>query len=107
MIVRTWHGWTTTDNAEAYETLLVSAIGPGIVARRIQGFLEIQVLRRPLENGEVEFTTLMWFDSLEAVQAFAGEDYEQAVVPPVAQALLSRYDERSRHAEVRARIEGV
>jgi len=106
MIARTWNGWTTAANADAYERLLLSEIGPGIVERQVPGFLEMQVLRRTLETGEVEFTTIMWFDSLEAVQAFAGEDYERSVVPLRAQALLSRFDQRSRHAEVRARMEG-
>ncbi|MFW9832045.1 MAG: hypothetical protein ACFFD8_09755 [Candidatus Thorarchaeota archaeon] len=42
----------------------------------------------------------MWFDSIEAVQAFAGDDYETAVVPPKARALLSRYDTHAQHYEV-------
>ncbi|MDZ4673734.1 MAG: antibiotic biosynthesis monooxygenase [Gemmatimonadota bacterium] len=106
MICRTWTGWTTTANADAYETLLVSEIGPGIVARKIAGFLEIQVLRRALDHGEVEFTTLMWFDSLEAIKAFAGADHERAVVPAQAQRLLLRFDTHSRHAKIRARLLG-
>jgi hypothetical protein len=44
----------------------------------------------------------MWFDSLDSVRAFAGEDYEAAVVPFKARALLARLDERSQHYEVRA-----
>jgi hypothetical protein len=49
----------------------------------------------------VEFVTIMWFESLQAVKQFAGEDYEQAVVPPKARAVLSRFDQRSQHYEVR------
>jgi hypothetical protein len=45
----------------------------------------------------VEFVTILWFDSLEAVQNFAGDDYEVAVVPPKARALLSHFDECSAH----------
>jgi len=106
MIVRTWNGWTTAAHADAYEQLLLSEIAPGIVRRGIAGFREIQVLRRTVDHDEVEFTTIMWFESLEAVKAFAGEDHERSVVPPEAQALLSRFDQRSRHAEVRARMRG-
>lgn len=106
MIARTWNGWTSTADADAYEQLLLSEVGPGILARDIAGFLEIQVLRRPVGDDEVEFTTIMWFESIEAVKAFAGEDHERAVVPAAAQALLSRFDQRSRHAEVRARMGG-
>ncbi len=103
MIARTWRGWTTAENAEAYEKLLLGTVVPGIVARAIDGFREIQVLRRPLPGDEVEFTTIMWFDSLASVKAFAGDDYAVAVVPPAARALLLRFDERSSHAEVRGR----
>jgi hypothetical protein len=36
---------------------------------------------------------------MDAVRAFAGEDYEVAVVPPHARKLLSRFDGRSAHYE--------
>lgn len=101
MIARIWHGWTTRENADVYEALLRHEIFIGIQDRQIAGFREIQLLRRSLET-EVEFTTIMWFDSIEAVRAFAGDDYEVAVVPPQARALLSRFDARSQHYEIRA-----
>lgn len=101
MIGRVWHGWTTPENADAYEELLRHEVFEGIKDRRIDGFREIQLLRRSLEK-EVEFITIMWFDSLESVRAFSGEDFEVAVVPPKAPALLSRFDGRSQHYEVRA-----
>jgi heme-degrading monooxygenase HmoA len=104
MISRIWHGWTTTANADAYEALLKSEIFPGIQNRRIAGYRGIQLFRRDLKD-EIEFVTVMWFDTLDAVRAFAGEDYEAAVVPPRARELLSRFDDRSQHYEVRAEIE--
>ena len=100
MIARLWHGWTSPENADAYEELLKEQIFPGILAKRIAGFQRIELLRRPA-GEEVEFITLMWFDSLEAIRAFAGDDYATAVVPPAARAVLSRFDERSHHYEVR------
>lgn len=103
MISRIWHGWTTANNADAYEALLKSEIFTGIQDRHIPGYLGIQLFRRNLGN-EVEFVTVMWFDSLAAVRAFAGEDYELAVVPPKARELLARFDERSQHYEVRAEM---
>jgi heme-degrading monooxygenase HmoA len=72
----------------------------GIRERRITGFRGIQLLRRSLPDM-VEFVTLMTFDSLDAVREFAGADYEAAVVPPKARALLLRFDERSAHYELR------
>lgn len=100
MICRIWHGWTSEANADAYEQLLRSEIFQGIAARKIPGFRGIELLRRPVADA-VEFVTLMWFDSIDAVRAFAGADYEVAVVPAAARALLQRFDARSAHFEVR------
>ena len=105
MIARIWHGWTAPENADPYERLLKDEIFTGIESRRIPGFREIQLLRRSL-GDEVEFVTVMWFDSLEAVRAFAGDDHEQAVVPMRARALLARFDERSQHYQVEERRSG-
>jgi heme-degrading monooxygenase HmoA len=96
MIVRIWHGYTTPANADAYETLLGEEIFVGIKSRTIRGFNGIELLRRTLDK-EIEFVTVMRFDSVEAVREFAGDDYERAVVPATARALLSRFDERSQH----------
>jgi heme-degrading monooxygenase HmoA len=103
MISRVWHGWTTPANADAYEALLKSEIFTGIQNRQIAGYRGIHLFRRNL-GDEVEFVTVMWFDSVEAVRAFAGKDYEVAVVPQKARALLSRFDARSQHYEVKAEI---
>ena len=99
-ICRIWHGWTVRENADAYERLLRSEIFSGIAAREISGYGGIELLRR--EGPDLtEFVTIMTFDSLESVRAFAGADYERAVVPPEARALLERYDARSAHYEIR------
>lgn len=100
MIVRLWHGWTMPANADAYERLLQQEIFRGIERRGIPGYRGIELLRRPV-GGEIEFVTVMRFDSLDAVRAFAGEDYEVAVVPPAARELLGRFDARSAHYELR------
>ena len=100
MISRIWHGWTTPENADKYEALLKEEIFVGILNRNIRGFKNIQLLRRVIEN-EVEFVTIMEFDSLDAVREFAGQDYEVAVVPEKARAVLSHFDARSQHYEIR------
>ena len=102
MISRIWRSWTTPETADAYEQLLRSEIFAGITDRRISGFLGIDLVRRSLETS-VEFVTIMWFESTDAVRAFAGPDYEAAVVPPAAQRLLDRFDLRSAHCDVRER----
>jgi len=103
MIDRIWHGWTTMANADAYEQLLKDEIFVGIGNRRMSGYRGIQLLRRNV-GDEVEFVTIMRFDNLESVREFAGRDYETAVVPAEARALLSHFDERSQHYEVRTEI---
>ena len=104
MIERVWHGWTTAQNADAYESLLEAEIFPGIAAKNVPGYRGIRLLRRALPDGEVEFLTIMTFDSWEAVRAFAGEDSERAYVPTSARSVLARFDERSAHYEVRKRL---
>ena len=104
MIARIWHGWTTPGNADRYERLLREEIFPGIAAKNVAGYRGIQLLRRELE-GEVEFITVMWFESRDAVRQFAGEDYERAYVPAKARDVLSRYDERSQHYDICERVD--
>lgn len=96
MISRIWHGWTNRENAAAYEELLKSEILPGIASRRIRGLLGAHLLRRDVPEG-VEFVTILWFESLEAVREFAGEDWEASVVPEKARGLLARFDARAAH----------
>ena len=96
MITRIWHGWTSPENADKYERLLRSEVLPGI--HRVAGYRGAHLLRRN-GQGEVEFVTLTYFDNIEAVRAFAGEDYEVAVVPAEARKLLARFDQRSAHYE--------
>jgi heme-degrading monooxygenase HmoA len=84
VIGRIWHGWTTPHNADKYEKLLKEEIFSGIAEKKVSGYKRIQLFRRPLDNDEVEFVTIMWFDSWDAVKQFAGEDYERAYVPAAA-----------------------
>jgi heme-degrading monooxygenase HmoA len=102
VITRLWRGWATVENADAYEELLRSKILPGF--HRVAGYQGAHVLRRDVEEG-VEFVTLTRFDSLEAVKAFAGEDYAVAVVPPEARRLLARFDRSATHYETVIRQE--
>ena len=103
MIARIWHGYTTRENASVYEIMLKEEILTGIINRKIKGFVDIQLMIRKLAN-EVEFVTVMRFDSINAVKEFAGIDYEKAVIYPGAKPLLLRYDERSQHYEIKQSI---
>jgi heme-degrading monooxygenase HmoA len=99
MICRIWRGWTTPENAPVYEAIVRGEVIPEIEARGIAGFLSIDLIRRDVEDG-VEFATIMWFEDLDAVKAFVGEDHAVAHVPERARAVLSRFDDRSAHYEV-------
>jgi heme-degrading monooxygenase HmoA len=89
-----WRGWTASANADAYERFLRSELFPEVA--KLPGFVGARILRRPVV-GEEEFVTLTMFESLDAVRAFAGEDYETPVIEPEAQRLLSRYERRAVH----------
>lgn len=96
MIVRYWRGWTAPGNTDAYQAIVSGTVLPGIAARKLAGYHGAYLLRRDV-GDEVEFATVMLFDSLEHVRVFAGEDYETAYVPPAAREVLARFDERSAH----------
>ncbi|HEX8937208.1 MAG TPA: hypothetical protein VF776_02975 [Sphingomicrobium sp.] len=99
MICRLWRGWTISENADAYQRIVHSEVIPGIEARKIPGFRHIDLIKRDL-GEEIEFQTLMWFDSLDSIKAFMGDDYSISHVPPQARAVLKRFDERAAHYEV-------
>ena len=99
MVMRYWRGWTTPENADAYERIVSQDVLPGIAERNIPGYRGAYLLRRDV-GDEVEFATIMVFDSLDNVRDFGGEDYERAYVPPQAREVLSRFDERSAHYDV-------
>jgi len=99
MICRLWRGWTTFDNADAYEAIVRGEVIPDIESRNIPGFRHIDLMKRAA-GDEVEFQTLMWFDSVDEIKAFVGEDYTVSHVPDAARAVLKRFDDRAAHYEV-------
>ncbi|MCG8617937.1 MAG: hypothetical protein MI802_17110 [Desulfobacterales bacterium] len=98
-VKRVWHGWTTLENADTYQQLLHNDVFPGIEAKQIPGYRKIELLRLDHED-EVEFITIMTFDSLRNVIDFQGEDYTRCYVPDAARKVLKRWDQRSFHYEV-------
>ena len=99
MIARIWHGWTKPKDAKAYEDMLRDEIFPSIAARNIKGYRGAELFIKQ-DADEVEFVTLLRFDSLDAVKDFAGADEGKPVIYPKAEALLIRMDERSRHYRI-------
>ena len=100
MVARIWKGYTSFENADAYENFLKTEFMPAVEKKNIPGYKKFQLLKKE-DKDEVSFMTIMWFENIEQIKAFAGEDYEKAVVHPKAQALLKRYDSHSGHFELR------
>ncbi|MEP1151811.1 MAG: antibiotic biosynthesis monooxygenase [Balneola sp.] len=100
MIARIWHGWTSPENADMYYQILTEEVIPQIESFKMEGYRKIEVLRRE-HPEETEFITIMYFDSLELVKQFMGEDYQTAHIPAAAQKVLKRWDERSQHYEIK------
>lgn len=97
MIARIWHGYTRPEDADAYEAMLKPELLPGI--SRVKGYKGSYLLRRD-EADEVEFITIMLWDSIDAIRAFVGPDYETSVVPEERRKYLSRHDAKSAHYEI-------
>jgi heme-degrading monooxygenase HmoA len=97
VIARLWRGRAPHETADAYIEHLERDTLPRL--RSIAGHRGAYVLRRDLA-GDVEFLVLTLWESLAAIRAFAGDDYETAVVPPEARPLLSSFDETVDHLEV-------
>lgn len=100
MICRVWQGWTSDENAKAYNSHLTEELFPRVERELAsRGYRGFQVLR--MERGsEVEFMTMLWFDSIESVKGFAGKDYETPVISDKAKKLLAHYADRCEHYEV-------
>ena len=99
MIARVWHGYTRPEHADAYEAMLKPELLPGIST--VKGYRGSYLLRRSA-GAEVEFITIMLWDSIDAIRAVAGADYETAVIPEERRQYLSRHDAKSAHYEIAA-----
>ena len=97
MTARMWHGYTKPEHADAYEAMLKPELLPGL--SKVKGYRGSYLLRRD-SGSDVEFITMMLFDSLDDIRAVAGADYERAVIPEERRPFLSRWDEKAAHYEV-------
>ena len=97
MIARLWHGWTKPENADSYERFVRGEVLPSF--GRINGYKGAYLFRSD-EETESEFVTVTLFEDFDAVRRFAGEDYQQAMVPPEGKKLLSHFDQTSKHYQI-------
>ncbi|MBZ9731013.1 antibiotic biosynthesis monooxygenase [Salegentibacter sp. JZCK2] len=99
-IIRTWKGWTTLEDASAYEDLLVNEVFPTIKKNGVNGLEKVSISIKN-KMDEVEYFLILQFDSMDSVKVFAGENYEQAYIPENAKRILKRYDETAEHYELK------
>ena len=97
MIARVWHGYTTPEDADAYESMLKPELLPGI--GKVPGYRGSYLLRRNLE-GEVEFITIMIWESIDAIRAVAGTNYTVSIIPEDRLKYLSGHDSHAAHYEI-------
>jgi heme-degrading monooxygenase HmoA len=103
MIARVWHGWTKPEHADSYEAMLKPELLPGI--SKVKGYKGSYLMRRR-DGSEVEFITILLWDSIDAIRAVAGADYETAVIPEERRKFLAHYDAAAKHYEVTS-IHGI
>jgi hypothetical protein len=88
VIARIWHGYTAVEDADAYEAMLKPELLPGI--SRVNGYRGSYLLKRDA-GAEVEFITILLFDSVDSIRAISGPDYETAVIPDERRKYLTIY----------------
>lgn len=103
MVARVWHGYTKPEHADSYEAMLKPELLPGV--SKVKGYKGSYLLRRNV-GSEVEFITIMFWESIDAIRAVAGQDYETAVIPEERRKYLAHYDAKSAHYDV-ASVQGL
>ncbi len=104
MIARVWHGHTRPEHADAYESMLKPELLPGI--SKVKGYRGSLLMRRDL-GADIEFITILLWDSIEDLRAASGhDDYETAIIPEERKKYLSRYDTKAAHYEI-ASVNGI
>jgi heme-degrading monooxygenase HmoA len=97
MIARVWHGYTKPEDADAYEAMLKPELLPGV--SKLKGY-EGSYLLRNEAAGEVEFVTILLWESIEGIKAITGPDYEASVIPEERRKFLARHDAKATHYDV-------
>lgn len=103
MIARVWHGTTKPEHADTYESMLKPELLPGI--SKAKGYRGSFLMRRDM-GVEVEFITILLFDSIDDVRTVAGPKYEESIIPEERQKYLSKHDPRAAHYEI-ASVNGI
>jgi len=99
LTVRTWSATASSAGAGEYSRYFAGTLLPQL--RELPGFAGAYLLRRELDrDGTAELTAHTFWDSREAIRAFAGDDITVAIVEPEAQAMLLDFDRTATHRTV-------
>ena len=97
MIARIWHGRTLAQHFDEYTEFTNKMAIPDYSS--IEGNLGMTFLRR-LEGNEAHFTLITYWDSIDSIKKFAGEDYEKAKYYPDDQKYLLEFEDKVVHHEI-------
>ena len=99
LTVRTWSATASSAGAGEYSRYFAGTLLPQL--RELPGFAGAYLLRRDLDrDGTAELTAHTFWNSREAIRAFAGNDITIAIVEPEAQAMLLDFDRTATHRSV-------
>jgi heme-degrading monooxygenase HmoA len=93
-----WRGWVATVDRDAY-VAYVEETGMAHY-RRTPGNRGAHLLTRDLGDGRTEVVTLSFWDSLDVVRGFAGDDISRAVFYPEDDRFLIDRETTVTHFEV-------
>jgi heme-degrading monooxygenase HmoA len=96
VVAREWKGRVAPARAEEYHRYLLGGVAK---LRSVRGSLGVQVMRRE-EAGAVEFTVISYWESREAIKAYAGQDIEKPHHLPKDRELLLELPTRVLHYDV-------
>lgn len=97
MIARHWKGISKPERSDDYINHLKNDTFK--ILEEISGFLSAKILSRKI-NGGIEFLIITEWENIEAIQKFAGKDFEVAVVPDLVKEIMLSYDTCVSHFEI-------
>ncbi|WP_154785117.1 MULTISPECIES: antibiotic biosynthesis monooxygenase [unclassified Flavobacterium] len=97
MIARIWHGKTRIEDYETYTAFTIKTAIPDY--SKTPGFIKLSFLRN-IKNNEAHYTLITYWENLEVIKNFAGEDFEKAKYYPEDRNFLLEFEEKVEHFEV-------
>lgn len=97
MIARIWHGKTNVENFDIYTEFLKHVAIPDY--KKTEGFIGLTFLRQ-IQNNEGHFNLITYWENLEVIKNFAGQDFEKAKYYTEDKNFLLEFEEKVSHHEV-------